>query len=203
MRPYRRKQYFVHKKIQSKYFILTILLLAVYTFIVVGAIFAPYIIAMFSDIPAQKKLEAANVLLILHGNIWFSVGATIIFFGAMSIFITHKIAGPVFRMKKVAREIAGGDLNARIKLRNGDDLQDMAEDINYLAAQIESFVSAMKEQDKDLSGYIAKLEKELDINRVDIESVKELLLKLKSNRAVIGNVLDKYKTRAALDEASH
>ncbi len=49
--------------------------------------------------------------------------ALVVGIGIAGIVFTHKIAGPIFKMKRLMRELATGKLVLREKLRKGDELQ--------------------------------------------------------------------------------
>ena len=66
----KRKNYFIEKKFQTKYLLLSLLLLLSYTFIFIVVIFAPYIFTLYFDYPLSEKNEAARALLLLHGTVW-------------------------------------------------------------------------------------------------------------------------------------
>ncbi len=44
--------------------------------------------------------------------------------GLLGIVFTHKVAGPIFKMKRLLRQIGEGKLVLRERLRRGDELQD-------------------------------------------------------------------------------
>lgn len=75
-----------------------------------------------------KQLEAESAraerrqtqLRIVLGVILFALVAAI---GVAGIVFTHKIAGPIFKMKRLFRQIGEGKLVLREKLRKGDELQ--------------------------------------------------------------------------------
>ncbi|MFH0919419.1 MAG: methyl-accepting chemotaxis protein [Fibrobacterota bacterium] len=48
----------------------------------------------------------------------------------LTIFISHKVVGPIYRLTKFAEEVRNGNFNARIYLRQGDELLDVATDFN-------------------------------------------------------------------------
>jgi len=54
-----------------------------------------------------------------------------------SIFLTHKVAGPLVRIKRVLAQMGQGNFSQRIALRKGDELGDLAETINQLAQDLE------------------------------------------------------------------
>jgi hypothetical protein len=44
--------------------------------------------------------------------------------GVLGIYFTHKVAGPIYKMKLLLNQVADGRLNVNAKLRKGDELQD-------------------------------------------------------------------------------
>jgi methyl-accepting chemotaxis protein len=55
------------------------------------------------------------------------LSALVIFLGIAAIIITHRIVGPIFKMKRLLREVGDGKLTPPGKLRKGDELQDFFE----------------------------------------------------------------------------
>ncbi len=64
------------------------------------------------------------------------------------IFITHKIIGPIFRIKKAFREISEGNYDVYINLRPGDEFFDMGKEINELAAALKRLDSSSDSKKK-------------------------------------------------------
>jgi len=60
----------------------------------------------------------------------FSFGMLLPLILAVGIFITHRIAGPVYRFEQYLGEMARGEAKGPCRLRKGDDLQDLCEVIN-------------------------------------------------------------------------
>jgi nitrogen fixation/metabolism regulation signal transduction histidine kinase len=52
------------------------------------------------------------------------LAALVLFIGAVGVVITHKVAGPIFKMKRQLREVGDGSLRRPGKLRKGDELVD-------------------------------------------------------------------------------
>ena len=48
----------------------------------------------------------------------------------MTVFFSHKLAGPVFRFEKACRKVIDGDYTDVIKLRKGDQLNNLADLLN-------------------------------------------------------------------------
>lgn len=60
----------------------------------------------------------------------------------LAIFLPQKIAGPVYRIEQDLAAIRAGDLDKRIRLRHGDQLQDLATNIN---STVDTLVSRIRE----------------------------------------------------------
>jgi methyl-accepting chemotaxis protein len=189
----KRRIYYIEKKFQTKYILLTIFLLLTYTFAFIIIIFSPYILTLYFDFYSlSEKAEAAKTLLILHGRVWPGIAGVILLFGALSIFITHKIAGPLYRLKKTISEITKGNLDVKVKLRKKDDLKDLAEHVNMLADELKTFVNTVKADYDLLSEYIFELEREIDAKMLTEESGRALINKVEANKNKIEATLEKF-----------
>jgi len=138
-KPYRRRQFFVKKEYQFK-FILK------FCFIVLaGSIISTLLIFFFSRGTLTSSFENSRLVVentalailpaIIYTNIitLFMISlATIV----AVLFLSHKIAGPMFRFEKELREIGEGDLTKIIRLRKNDQIKDMAESLNEMTSKI-------------------------------------------------------------------
>ena len=156
-----RRQWLVYKKMQYKYAVLTIALLVLYTLILLAAIFVPSYVLFVSDgIPPSARAEAANALLLLNRFMWPGIAAVILLFGMISIFITHKVAGPLFVIERMIHHISKGNFSVRIRLRRGDDLAAFEQSMNLMAENLEASLSALHERGKNLLALVRDLSSE-------------------------------------------
>lgn len=192
----KRRIYYIEKEFQTKYILLTIFLLLTYTFAFIIIIFSPYILTLYLDFYSlSEKAEAARTFLLLHSTVWPGIGGIILLFGAVSIFITHKIAGPLYRLKKSLSEINEGNLDVKVKLRKRDDLKDLAEQVNMLVDTFRTFVTTVRIDSDLLSDYILELEREIDAKMLTEESGREIIKKVQDSRNNIEAALKKFKTQ--------
>lgn len=198
MRPYKRsfKNYFIDKHFQTKYFLLTILLLLTYTFIFTIILFLPSILTLLFDYPFEEKAEAARTFLILHGTIWPTTGTVILIFSIFSIFLTHKIAGPAYRLKHALTGLIGGNLDLKIRLRKWDDLQELAEQVNLLSDELSSYVISLKKDHKQLSNYIEQLEREVDSGNLSEEASRESIKQVQVTIKSIALTLERFTSKS-------
>ena len=60
----------------------------------------------------------------------------VLFIGVLGIYFTHKVAGPIYKMKQLLRQVGAGKLNFRGGLRKGDELQDFFEAFAEMTASL-------------------------------------------------------------------
>ena len=134
-----RKRYFLARGFQLRYAGI-ILLVAFVTAILSGFTVFRTTSDILGDKLAQvypQGLFAAifnKVALALMKNM--SVLAVLIFIFA--IFISHRIAGPIYRIKSIIRNIGEGKLDTRIYLRKTDELHDLADELNKMQEDLKS-----------------------------------------------------------------
>jgi nitrogen fixation/metabolism regulation signal transduction histidine kinase len=58
----------------------------------------------------------------------------VVLIGLLGIYFTHKVVGPIYKMKMLLRQVGDGKLNFQGRLRKGDELQDFFE---VFAAMVE------------------------------------------------------------------
>jgi len=51
----------------------------------------------------------------------------VILIGILGIYFTHKVVGPIYKMKLLLKQVGNGKLNFQGRLRKGDELQDLFE----------------------------------------------------------------------------
>ncbi|OPL10716.1 MAG: hypothetical protein AVO38_13730 [delta proteobacterium ML8_D] len=132
------------------YFLLTITVGALCLYVFLDRPFDQgYLAALSSLDQLRHKLLWAVLATVLTQLVVFSV---LVFF--VSLFWTHKIAGPLFRLKKTFARIASGDLVPMTGLRQRDQLKN----IPWLLNQC---LKTLEEQRSRLRADIVPLEKEI------------------------------------------
>lgn len=191
------KNYFIDRRFQTKYFLLTILLLGTYTFVFTFILFLPSILTLYLDYPLDEKAEAARTFLILHGTVWPTTVAVILIFGILSIFLTHKIAGPVYRLKQALAELLGGNLDSRIHLRKWDDLQELAAQVNLFSDEMRNYITSLQKDYGQLSTFIDQLEQEIDANKLSLEVGRERIKQVQEKKKTIALTLEHFLSKSS------
>jgi nitrogen fixation/metabolism regulation signal transduction histidine kinase len=99
--------------------------------------------------------------------------------GAAGIVVTHKVAGPIFKMKRQIRELGAGSLHVPSPLRKGDELVDF----------FEAFRSAVMNLRKNQEGEITMLDRA--ISNLEKKAAPEDLVELRALREEMQSALDR------------
>lgn len=170
---YKRTTFLVKKGLQFRYMGVIILsMLAVSA--VVGWTIYYTVWTQISDPNITLDL-LAEVFHRTNGQLMYSIGALILFIGLASIFVSHKIAGPVYRFEQSVKSITEGDLTLRIKLRKGDEMTELADMFNHMTATVEGFVSRGKIHTARLREVVTRLQKGEKVDQATIGTLSEIL----------------------------
>ncbi len=124
-----RRNYLVNKRLQVKYAIIigavlafVVILMETHTLLVIRT-FQPE----FTSPAMLEALRSLQMWMLASGLVYMIV------IPILSIFISHKIAGPLFRLEKSIRDALETEGPIRpIKLRDGDEFQGLAGMVNKL-----------------------------------------------------------------------
>ena len=173
----RRKQYLIKPKFQLKHagFNLIVLLLACLTFGFI--IYKSGTITMITEITRiyPEKVPWFIMKLVLK-QVLFTVLIFLPVVLAGSVYLSHKIAGPAYRMEKDIKKITEGEFGLRIRIRKGDELQKLVNEINGMVESTGNMVMKIKNSTKKMQDSVRG---ELDYARsvmehihADIEHIK-------------------------------
>lgn len=146
---YRRRTYFIEKKFQA-HFILRFCVLVILGTLVTGIVlylFSSHSTTVtFENTRAVVKSTADFILPILIQTIivvTIIVGiATII----LTLFVSHKIGGPLYRFKEEMKTIGAGNLKTGFHIRKTDQLQDIASGLNTMIESLRQVHLDLKKQ---------------------------------------------------------
>ena len=134
---FKRTHYIVDKNIQYRYVGLllfyTVIFFILATLTVYFGGWRQLIEKMSNVYPQARLVEIFNniYLRLLIGFFLLSIIAVI-----SAVLVSHKIAGPLVRIKRALAGMIAGDYDFSVKLRKGDQLQDVADQINTLAEKL-------------------------------------------------------------------
>lgn len=135
--PHRRKHYFVKKDFQFRFILKFCLIVLMGVIVSTGLLFLFSQGTLTSSFQQSRLTIKTTALAILPAAIYtnlITLGVITLATIVVTLFISHKIAGPIFRFEKELKEIGEGDLTKDIRLRKKDQITDMAVSLNKMIA---------------------------------------------------------------------
>jgi methyl-accepting chemotaxis protein len=145
--PDRRKNYYIKKKFQRNF------ILKFFTLVALGTLISGAIIYLMSRSAltttfVNSRLAISSTSDYILPSVLLSGMAVMVIIGLsaiiMTLFASHKIAGPLYHIGKDIDELASGDLRVRFRLRGGDEIKELASKLDTMAQSLNSKASAVK-----------------------------------------------------------
>ena len=191
---FKRKQFIVARGFQVKYAGVILLLM----FLTAG--FCSYAIYYTTMISFGDKL--ANVypqgqLVSIVNSVNFRILISIIVIsplvGCLGIYLSHKIAGPIYRIEKSLSTMAAGDLSSHITLRRGDEMISLADSVNRLTDSLALSITTEKSHIDNALKELYTLRELVSSEEKDRVRINRALEGLDSEIRIISKELDRYK----------
>lgn len=170
----KRRILFIDKKFQSRFIInfcslvaggglITIAILYLFTMntSTVSIVNSRVVVKTTADFLLPLLVQTVAVVMIIIGM------ATV----AVTLLASHRIAGPLYRLKKVINSLGEGDFSEDFRIRSRDQLQDVAELFNKMIIKLRGRLKAIEKDVRDIK------DKANNISEDDIVGHKKLILK--------------------------
>ncbi|MFH1415956.1 MAG: methyl-accepting chemotaxis protein [Elusimicrobiota bacterium] len=132
----KRSQIVVKRTLQLKY-AAVVLLAMLATALTVGADFYirlhGFVKDFLGDLP-DRSIE--QLMMNMNQLMYAKLVVLILIATAISLYISHKFAGPIVHIEKSIGIVANGDLTHKVYFRSGDELKHLADYFNYMMGQI-------------------------------------------------------------------
>ena len=145
----------------------------------------------------EERAAVANDLLNLHARFWpWAMGACVVVLinCLHSLQLMHRVAGPLYRLRKVFPKIGEGNLSIRTTLRQDDYLAPEVDLVNQMAGQLQSKINQIKHAQVILALDAARV-KELAVAKND-PTLTTLAKQMEQNLAGLKTSLDLFKTHS-------
>jgi len=178
----RRKKYYIDKDFQAK-FIIKFCLLVVSASIVTGVLLYYYNkqtnTVAFENLRVIVKSTSDFILPIVLAVLVIVTIIAAIATILMTLFTSHKISGPLYKLEKELEKMEAGDFSSPIKIRSSDQLQRVALRFDNMRLNIKESLSSIKSNWKDLNEQL-KSKKDKSISD-SIAKIDEEINKFKTN----------------------
>jgi len=175
--PYKRRHYFIKKEFQFKFILKFFILILCGVLISSGLLFLFTRGTLTSSFQHSRLVVTNTTSAILPAVIYtnlITLGLITLASIAVILFISHKIAGPLFRFEKELKKIGEGDLTKSIKLRKNDQITDMADSLNQMVASLHEKILFIQTEVENILESASKQ----DVTRDFIEELKRLQQKI-------------------------
>ena len=191
---FKRTRYLISTRFQLRYVSLILL------FMLLTAVICSYVVYYTGMMLLAEKLanvypqgRVVSIVNAVNLRILFSMALITPLVVIVGIYISHKIAGPIYRMEKFLTDMSSGNLTTRIVLRQGDELVGMADKMNELSNNLRSTIGNQKTNLQKVLSELDNIKKVVDSRSGDIASIDKHIDRLHHAIKGLENELDKYK----------
>ena len=154
-----RRQHYISGSFQRR-FVLQFCALVIGGCVVFGMLLYVYASRTLTTAFVHSKLRVMSTADFLLPALGFSTVIVAmlvaIVAAARMVFLSHRIAGPLYRLEKTAAAIGNGDLSLQIRLRNGDELKALAKSMDGMVGDLHARVRQIREQTQRLQEILAQ-----------------------------------------------
>ncbi|WP_428064315.1 HAMP domain-containing protein [Candidatus Avelusimicrobium fimicolum] len=141
---FKRRTIFIKKNLQIRYMMLIILSvlcgLAIMTFELTATLDE-----LFDNYPVLMQ-PLYDQFLPLAAGFAYKIAIYLLLVIIISAILSHKMAGPVYRIEQTCKDIAKGDFSQRVRLRQGDQFTELQDEFNKMMDRVEAEINKNKQQ---------------------------------------------------------
>ena len=187
-RPYKRRRILI-ESYQYRLLFINLLYFCIILLIFAAALFLPLILKLRSGSPSIiEQGEVAGQFLALHARVWPAMFIIFVLLALHSVFVSHRIAGPLYRFRKVFGAVASGDLSARATLRKGDYLGKESDSLNEMIASLRTKIEGIQNHSDKMEGVLTALKNSVERGSLeDIhQRIEDLRVQMERLRMSVG-----------------
>ena len=192
---FRRRKYLIKKGLQFRYIGIVFALVILASIVTGYTVFATgwtLLGEKLASVYPQGRLlyvfKAVNMALMRN----LLLASPFIF--VLALLFSHRIAGPVYRLERSLDEIARGNLALQIKLRRGDELQDLAEIINTMTENLRKTVVLSREESLSIQKDLQSLKNIISSQPQDFTKLESTVNDLQTKISGLNSSLSQWTT---------
>ncbi len=195
----RRKNYFIKREFQAK-FILKFCILVILTALISG-----FLIYLFSSQSVTTVFENSRLTIkpstefIIPGLILSSIISVIIVGIAtvvVVLFISHRIAGPLYKLESSLEKMASGDVSFDIDFRQRDEAKQLAKVFNTASQGLNNLLNDVKKDLGRLELEVKEIKKMEDRPSIESKDLKKTADSLENTYDSINEKFNKFRLRS-------
>lgn len=179
---FQRRTVLVKRQLQLKYVSIIFASVVLGALMVGGDIYYTMTHLILSENPSLAPMVSQ-----INSMLFFKLALYLGIIFLVSLFVSHRFAGPIYRFEKSAQVVATGDLTHRVSLRTGDDLLELQEEFNAMLSALQAQV----QKDRTLITHLgSRIDETLKHLPDGSEGAKE---ELKALRAELSHITTGFK----------
>ncbi len=101
--------------------------------------------------------EINNLIYNLKLTICKTAAIIVIIFLLGALIFTRNLSIPIKKLSNASRKVAQGDFNAKVYLKNNDEIKELADSFNYMTGQIKTLFAQLSDQKEELNSIISSI----------------------------------------------
>ena len=195
--PFRRRNYFIKKKFQVNFTVKFLIIILIEAFLAAGlflymskgTLTTGY---LGSELRIARTYDFFLPMLLLSNLIIVGISAVIGI--AVLIFLSHRIAGPLYRFENILNSIKKGDLTQRFKLRENDQFAELANSINEHTDTLDKNMGHLKAGVMEFSQLASKMQTALASDPSANKELERLLQEMSKKLQELEGAANYFKT---------
>jgi len=184
----RRRHYFIDSRFQLNH-IVSFAVFAAIVALIVGGVVAYLFLFELPRTRVEQRFWAPTFL----SNLLWTILAVIVLACLRSVFVSHKIVGPMYRLRYIMKAVGDGDLTHRVRFRTRDRLKDVGEACDEMVAGLRNMVSADRGRATHISRLVREAQARLDDAELSAERVRQVRALLDEIAAKAEDIAAHYK----------
>lgn len=192
----RRKTYLIQRVFQTKFIVLFLLLVILGSAISGGLLYEKTSKELGDSYgEAHSKLKTTGEIILPNVLIVNVIAIVVIGIGtiALTVFISHKVAGPLYRFEKNAEQIARGDLTVVTRLRESDQVKSLADAFSKMTVELREKLLDIRQDSEKLPILIDEIKTMSQKKTLSSEELAGITARLSQISSNLQNALKNFK----------
>ena len=192
---HKRRKYFIAPRFQLKYIGIMVSAVLASGFIMSAGMYATIYLIVLKRLPEAENQRLVIDVIFAEANKYLLVAFPVAVFLMVifGVFLSHKISGPEYRIRKILEDMKDGNLRVNTKLRKGDELQSIAGKLQEVNKSLGSLIKVQKKSLVAVKKTVTEIKKETEKRTPGKAELSKKTAELSGRVARLSEALDKFK----------
>ena len=154
----RFRRHFLWDTVQPRFLGLSFCYVVVVIVAVSAALFLPLMLQLVHlPVSSTEAPRVADQFELLHSRFWPVVAVVSLLLLVHGVFFSHRIAGPLYRFRRIFQSVASGDLTVRTSIRKADYLHVEAQCLGEMVDALREKIGRIEAHHADIAPQLERL----------------------------------------------